>query len=105
MTVSPRVRRRTLFALAVVVLLPAWYVATWIVVSRAAHKGTISRTTAATIRPAFVPILSYCDSSLPASDALVSLWWDVNEPGHRSWSLDVSMEVEPLSPGRMPPRG
>jgi hypothetical protein len=73
-----RIVRRAVMALAVVLLLPVWYVAAWLAVSRAAHDGMIRPATVLTIRPAFAPLITYCESELPAAAWLRGVWWRIN---------------------------
>jgi len=75
-----RTVRRSMLAVAAVVLLPVWYAAAWLIVSRAAHDGVISGNTVMTVRPAFVPIKRYCDADFPGGTVLRDLWWKFN-PG------------------------
>lgn len=86
-----RVVRRIALTLAAVVLLLVWYVGAWLTVSRAEHDRMITAATARKVRPAFVPILKYCDSDLPGAGFLSHLWWSVNPP-----MLDFS---QPRFPG------
>jgi len=75
-----RIVRRAVMALVVVVLLPIGYVGVWLAISRAEHDGHIGRATVQGIRPAFVPLVRYCESELPGSDVLGEMWWLVNPP-------------------------
>jgi hypothetical protein len=73
-----RIVRRVGLGVTAVLLLPVWYVAAWLVVSRAAHDRIISAETTMKMRPAFRPIKLYCDADLPGGAALRDLWWKVN---------------------------
>lgn len=77
---SRRIVKCAWISAAVLMLLPVWYVSAWLTVSRAEHDGHISITTAQKIRPAFAPLLDYCESELPASGLLRHIWWSVNPP-------------------------
>jgi hypothetical protein len=66
--------------LAVVVWLPVWYVGSWIAVARLTDAGFISLTTAKMVRPAFVPIQLYCESTMPGAETLTQVYWSVNPP-------------------------
>jgi hypothetical protein len=57
-----RIVRRTVMALAVVVLLPVWYVAAWLAVSRAAGDGLISRRTVQSVHVYQLPLYEYADA-------------------------------------------
>src|SRR5262245_60471502 len=75
---SRRIVRRAVMALAVVVL-PVWYVAAWLAVSRATHDGFISGPMAARLAPVFAPIRHYAGRySGPGSRELYDAWWAVN---------------------------
>jgi len=77
-----RTVRRVALCIAAVLLLPVWYVAAWLAVSRAAHDGYISVNSVAMVRPVFVPLKSYCDAKRPGGAVLRDLWWTVNDsPG------------------------
>ena len=69
--------RRVVLAVAIPVLLLLWYVGMWLAVSRAEHDGYIGSATAKSVRPAFVPLISYCAAELPASGLLRGAWWRV----------------------------
>jgi hypothetical protein len=71
--------RRVALCVSVVLLLPIWYVAAWLAVSRAAHDGYISVNSVALVRPVFVPLKSYCDAKRPGGAVLRDLWWTVND--------------------------
>lgn len=73
-----RTVRWIVIAVSTPILLLSWYIAAWFAVSRAIHNGYINGTTAQTIRPAFVPLLKYCESELPGARRLCDLWWRVN---------------------------
>lgn len=75
-----RIVRRVLWTFAAVAVLPVWYLAAWLTVSRAEHDRIINFATAQKVRPAFVPLLSYCESDLPGSGVLRRTWWLVNPP-------------------------
>jgi hypothetical protein len=70
---------------AVLVTLPAWYIAAWFAVSRAAGIGIISVGIADSLRPAFSPIIRYCDTGRPGASRLSELWWTLN-PLHRGYA-------------------
>jgi hypothetical protein len=57
------------------------YPAAWLLASWSMHNDRISCETAEAVRTAFWPIIRYCDSDLPGSDALTNLWWSVNPQG------------------------
>lgn len=61
-------------ALGVVLLMPVWYVSSWVLVSRAAVQDHISLTTAKTIAPVFTPIVSYCNARRPGWKLLSKVW-------------------------------
>src|SRR5690349_12126936 len=75
-----RIVRTVLWTCAALVLLPVWYIVTWLTVSRAEHEGHVGLGTAHKLRPAFVPLLHYSDSELPGSELLRRTWWFVNPP-------------------------
>ena len=78
MTSAPRRRRidRTVkLVIAAIVLLPAAYVMSWLVLSRAVNHGVVSPDVAAWVRPAYRPLILYCDLQRPGADTLTSLWW------------------------------
>jgi len=77
-TTRRRIVRRAVMALAVVVLLPVWYVGSWLAISRAQRDRLIHPRTAQKISPAFRPIVDYCDTELPGSNTLRRLWWYLN---------------------------
>jgi len=79
-TRSRRIIRRAVMALAVVVLLPVWYVGTWLVLSRAAREDMIDGSMTAQIRPAFVPLIWYCNSDLAGAELLHDIWWTTAKP-------------------------
>jgi hypothetical protein len=62
-----RIVRRAVLVFAGVVLLPVWYVAAWLAVSRAERDGHITYYIGGQIRPAFSPLLSYSEANLPGS--------------------------------------
>jgi hypothetical protein len=70
-----RIVRRTVLALAAVVLLPLWYVAAWLAVSKVTHEGLIKTSIAQSLRPLFVPILNYTDANLPGASLLHRAWY------------------------------
>ena len=73
------------------VLLVVWYVGAWLLVSRAAREGMIGWGTAKLIRPAFAPLILYCDTRLPGGDAVSDLWHAV--AGRPTVSSYVGPEV------------
>jgi len=77
-TRSRRIVRRAVMALAVAMLLPVWYVGSWLIVSKAANSGVISYKAALVIHPAFEPLNAYCLLGMPGSESLYHLWWSVN---------------------------
>jgi hypothetical protein len=102
----PRIIRRAVMALAVVVLLPGWYVASWLSISRLADEGFVSRGTTNTIRPAFEPVLLYCECGMPGADVLTKTYWAVNPTppdvfvsGER-WQIYPIRPSGPLHPNR-----
>jgi hypothetical protein len=86
-----RPKRRTVgrVLLAVVVLLPAWYVAAWLGVSLAVNHGIVGAGAGEAVRPAFKPLILYCDLRKPGSDTLHRLWWTVS----------ANPEIESPQPG------
>ncbi|MFO1092256.1 MAG: hypothetical protein U0992_02945 [Planctomycetaceae bacterium] len=75
-----RIVRRILWISLAIVLLPAWYAASWMMISRLALDNYISNSTAEATRPVFKPLLRFCESDLPGAHALSDLWWSVNPP-------------------------
>jgi hypothetical protein len=73
-----RIVRRAVVALAVVVLLSSGYVFAWLIVSRAAHDGYLGPVHVRIARPMFDPLVRFCETDLPAANALCALWWNVN---------------------------
>lgn len=73
-------RRRIALTIAAVILLPVWYVLTWLTISRAERDGHISLALTQKLRPAFVPLLEYCESERLGSSVLGQVWWSVNPP-------------------------
>ena len=73
-----RIVRWGLLGVCGILLLPVWYVLTWLAVSRAAGDGLIGNSTATFIRPAFLPLIRYCDQPRPGARTLSELWWRTN---------------------------
>jgi hypothetical protein len=73
-----RTLRRALLVLAAIVLLPVVYVASWLGVSRAVNTGLVSVGVGETLRPAYKPLILYCDLKKPGTDTLHRLWWSVS---------------------------
>lgn len=59
------VRRIKLAVIAAIVLLPAAYVMSWLVLSRAVNHGVVSPDVAAWVRPVYRPLILYCDLQRP----------------------------------------
>jgi hypothetical protein len=95
-TCKRRILRRVALTIATVALLPLWYVAAWLTVSRAEHDRLISFSTAQRVRPAFVPLLRYCESELPGSRLLGRTWWYVNPPVIEKLVVSTPMGVEAI---------
>jgi hypothetical protein len=100
-----RIVRWVLLTLTAVVLLPFWYVGAWLVVSRADCGGHISPAFVQKLRPAFVPLLTYCSSDLPGSRTLCRIWWRVNPPmftevqsGYVTFIAEVASQLAPPPP-------
>ena len=68
------VRRSVITVVAAIVLLPSAYISAWVLVSRAALQGHISRATAKNIAPTFAPIKTYCRDRRPGWKLLSRLW-------------------------------
>ena len=92
-----RIRRCAVLAAIAIVLLPVAYVASWLGVSRAVNTGTVGIGFGEAVRPAFKPLILYCDLQKPGTDTLHRLWWSVSandgaprteQPG---WFLSPSM--------------
>lgn len=75
-----RIIRRAVTALAVVVLLPVWYVGAWLVWPRIGDGSLYGRTPTlvAAINRFFEPLDSYILTGNPGSDELNRLWWWAN---------------------------
>lgn len=73
-------QRRIALTIAAVILLPVWYVLAWLTISRAERDGHISLALAKKFQPAFVPLLSFCESELPGAGVLGHVFWSVNPP-------------------------
>jgi len=56
-----RIARRVALICAAIVMLPVWYVVSWLIVSRAVHDGHINPYSLERFRPVFAPLVSYCD--------------------------------------------
>jgi hypothetical protein len=72
--------KRAVLAVAGVVLLVSGYVSSWFTVSWAERTGTIAPLTAERLRPAFFPVLQFCESDLPGAGILADAWWRMNPP-------------------------
>jgi hypothetical protein len=70
-----RIARRVVLTVATIVLLPVWYVAAWLAVSKATHEGLIKSSTAKVLRPVFAPVLNYTDAELPGASLLHRVWY------------------------------
>lgn len=75
-----RIVRRAVMVVAVVVLLLAWYVGSWVLWPRVCDGILYGRapTLVAAINRFFDPITSYSQSGCPGSDVLSRLWWWAN---------------------------
>lgn len=91
---SHRITRCGVSIVAATTLLAVWYVAAWLTASRAVHDGIVSMQTAQTIRPAFVPLIRFCNSDLPASGWLRCVWLSVNPP-QTAYGLPGTLVVRP----------
>lgn len=67
--------RRTLLALAAIVLLLNAYIGTWIGLSWAYSRHIIGDRSVSAISPVFAPLVGYCKSDLPGARGLSRLWW------------------------------
>jgi hypothetical protein len=86
-----RIVRTVVLMLALPLLLLTGYVSTWIAVSKSARENFISQNTALTLRPAFAPLIRFCDSESPGGAELNRLWWTIN-PRKIVGNGDVQME-------------
>src|SRR5262245_37143242 len=75
-----RIVRLAVMVVAAVVLLLSGYVSSWFTVSWAERTGTIAPLTAERLRPAFFPVLQFCESDLPGAGILADAWWRMNPP-------------------------
>lgn len=92
-----------MITLAVVLMLPVWYVAAWLAVSRVARQGFVSGTVAANVSPAFAPIRRYSGSDLPGGHWLYSSWWRMNRPPSGWFQAAPNMAFAPCDEsGQMP---
>jgi hypothetical protein len=87
---SPRrIVRRAVMALAIVVLLPVWYVGAWLAYSRAAQEELMPYPVQSGLAPLFRPAVAYADSEWPGALLLSNLWWKLNEsPNGTLGSID-----------------
>lgn len=91
-----RSRNRLAILAAVLLLLPAYYVGTWLAVSKAATHHLIGFRVTSAVRSAFVPLIDYCNSDKPGARCLSRIYWWVNT--RREANGRVSTVGGPLSP-------
>lgn len=75
-----RIIRRTVMVLAVVALLPVWYVGAWLYWPKVQSGALLGRAPVLTEagNRFFWPITWYSRTDYPGSDALSQLWWWAN---------------------------
>ena len=100
-----RIAQWTAIAVVAPVLLFASYVSTWLVLSKAANSRMIPFNVVTTTRPAFAPLISYSDSSMPGAISLNQLWWEIVAESAESdpvvWTVNVNaFPLMPSSQGR-----
>jgi hypothetical protein len=108
---TPTRQRRIVRSLVLVVVAPllliAGYISTWLVVSRAARENLIGSNTALNLRPAFAPLIRFCDTEYPGGVALNGLWWRVN-PRHvvhkNGMRIEFATSALALAPSDLPRR-
>jgi hypothetical protein len=114
MTRRRRIVRRVVLTVAVPLLLLCGYVGTWLAVSRAEHDSFISIRTVQAVRPAFAPLVSYSESDRPGAGTLRELWWLVNPPMKRTFTMGsasvagwfvLNSAIAPPQPERVPSSG
>src|SRR5262245_46063674 len=81
-----RIVRRAVIALAVVVLLVAWYVSAWLLVTHATQRSIIDGSVALRIRPVFEPLRRHAETRYPGASMLSQLWW-------ATWRLEDKRQV------------
>ena len=102
-------RKRRLVILAILVLLPVWYVGAWFAVSKSGSSGSnVVRTAAVLISPVFKPIGWYCRAELPGSKWLIDQWWKMHPA--KVYTTDhstmvIEMQVNELTPTDRRPTG
>jgi hypothetical protein len=94
-----RIMRRAVWTAAATVLLVAWYVVSWLIVSIVTTKGIISHHPTNWCRPVFIPVMYYCGSDLPGAKLLNDFWQYTNPPVEEvRMGWHVIYMVHPLAP-------
>jgi hypothetical protein len=104
-----RKRKRRLVIVAILVLLPVWYVGAWFALSKAGSSGSNAfRAIAVAISPVFKRIGWYCRADLPGSTWLIKEWWKMHRA--KLYTRDhsnilIEMRVIELAPNDRRPTG
>jgi hypothetical protein len=102
----PTKKRRLRWIAVTILLLPVWYVASWLLAAKALANRYIPKEYATTVVVPFKPLIAYANSDAPGASPLsrlfLSVIWDdfYHSPSYKLSGLDDrhSVGFGPLSP-------